>query len=407
MDYMVIAKLKIIGLFLVVPYLVIFAALLSGQSTENLASDFPGKVRLVLPKTIYATSDVETNIYFDNIILTANSANYAFDVRCDKGVHLAEKWTYLPKQNEAGDYPLTAEVHDDTNAVVARASSILRVSSAAAGAERRVTLLAVGDSLTEASIYTQRLLELCDGPNGPVLTLIGSRGSGNSPARGSNRHEGYSGWTAEAFVTLVGPAPRTGFFKRPETGSPFVYVDTSGQPKLDFPRYCQQFNAGNAPDFVTFGLGGNDIFYATDADINELTDKIFTFYDALVNMVRDFRRTTKIGIFFIIPPSTSQDGFQGYSTVERQTRWQFRRDQHRFIERLIEHYGGRQAENIYLIPLYLNLDCAHSYPMRASPWNAETTDEVSRVFNGTHPSPGGYRQIGDSIYCWMKACLSN
>jgi len=249
--------------------------LLSLQAAKKVGPDFPGKVRLVLPKVIYAVSGVETNVYFDNIILTANSANYVFDVRCDVGVHLAERWTYMPKANEAGDYPFMVEVRDDTNAVVARARSILRVAPASVGAERSVTLLAVGDSLTEASIYTQRLLELSDGPNGPALTLIGSRGPGNSPARGSNRHEGYSGWTAEAFATLVGPASRTGYFKGPETGSPFVYVDAGGKPRLDFSRYCQQFNGGKAPDFVTFGLGTNDIFYATDENIDTLLDSVF------------------------------------------------------------------------------------------------------------------------------------
>jgi hypothetical protein len=205
------------------------------------------KLRLVLPKVVYAVGNVETNIYFDNVVLTTDSSRYSFDVKCEKGLVYADRWAYTPTGDETGVFPLTLEVRDESNAVIARGESTLRVAPAGAGAAAPVTLLVVGDSLTQASIYTERLLELAASADGPALTLIGSRGPNNAPAHGANRHEGYSGWTAEAFATFYGPLARSGQFKGRETGSPFVYAPNP--PRLDFAKYCAQFNHGEAPDF--------------------------------------------------------------------------------------------------------------------------------------------------------------
>jgi lysophospholipase L1-like esterase len=384
----------------------VLAASVHGQSLPPAEKEFPGKVRLALAKVIYAVAGVETNIYFDNVILTTNSANYVFDVRCEKGFLFADRWTYTAGPEEQGAFPLFLEVRDDSNGIVARAQATILVVRGSAGAELPVTLLAVGDSLTQASVYTQRLLDLSDGPDGPSLRLIGSRGPGDSPAHGANRHEGYSGWSAEAFATYSGPLSRTGYVKGAQTGSPFVYIE-NGAKRLDFAKYSLQFNAGKAPDFVTFALGSNDIAYGTDENIDATIDRMLAHLDELVEMVHRFNRTTRVGVLLTIPPSSSQDGFWNYRAPQREVRWQYRRNQHRLIERMIEHYGGRDQENLYLVPTYLDLDAAHNFVTNSAPWNAQTSVESARVIDGIHPAAGGYRQMGDMIYAWIKACMAD
>jgi lysophospholipase L1-like esterase len=378
----------------------------SSQAVLSATADFHGPVRLILPKAIYAVANVETNIFFDNVVLTPNSKNYTFEVNCEKGMLFEDRWAYTPTSKEEGEYPLTLEVRDETNKVVARAYSKLYVADASAKAGVPVTLLAIGDSLTEASAYTGRLLELASSGDGPALHLIGSRGPNNSPAHGANRHEGYSGWTAQAFVTRDGPLSRSGYFKGEQTGSPFVYVE-DGKKQLDFERYCAQFNNHKAPDFVTIALGTNDIFRGTDETIDSITDTIFSYFDQLVDMVHKYSPSTKVGVLLVIPPSQSQDGFRNYKGSERQTRWQYRCNQHRFVERLIAHYEGRESENTYLIPTYLTLDAAHDFVTRPSSWSAENPEEVDRVIDGIHPAPAGYREMASAIYSWMKICLSH
>jgi len=115
-------------------------------------SAFPGAVRLLLPPRLYAVPGVEMNVYFDNICLAVNPLNDAFDVDCAKGQQQAERWTFVPTEQDVGRYPFAVEVRDETNGLVARAESVLEVVSGKAGAGQPVSVLTIGDSLTHAAV---------------------------------------------------------------------------------------------------------------------------------------------------------------------------------------------------------------------------------------------------------------
>lgn len=46
----------------------------------EIQKSLPGPIRLLLPPRIYAVPGIEMNVYFDNICLVVNRANYVFDV---------------------------------------------------------------------------------------------------------------------------------------------------------------------------------------------------------------------------------------------------------------------------------------------------------------------------------------
>lgn len=154
-------------------------------------------------------------------------------------------------------------------------------------------------------------------------------------------------------------------------------------------------------------LCGNDIWNATDENIDVIIDKVFGYYDQLIKMIHDYSKETKIGVIMLDPLSRSQHGYRNYRGKRKQTRWQYRRDQHRMIERQIEKYGAREKENIYLVPVHLNLDCVNGFPMQTYPRNARMPVEEQRVSDGAHLSPEGYRQFADAIYGWLKVSLSS
>ena len=263
-------------------------------------------------------------------------------------------------------------------------------------------MLMIGDSLTHASIYPQQVLDLCKKPGNPKLTLVG--GQRTKGETHENRHEGYSGWTAKRFAThYAGPAAQ-GSFKKP--GSPFVYQAADGAKKLDFARYSKELNEDRAPDFVTIFLGCNDTFGATEATLKAAINDMFRHYDTLVKMIRGTSEDTKIGVMLLVPPAATQDAFCNNYRCG-QTRWQYKRNQHRVVERLLETYAGREAENISIVPIQVNLDCLHNYPTQRAKWNAECSAETDRLSNGVHPAASGYRQIGDTVYAWLKAQLAN
>lgn len=367
---------------------------------------FSGAIRLMLPPRFYAVPGIETNVYFDNVCLVVNPADLAFDVTCAKGRQQAERWTCVPTDTDVGEFPFVIEVRDAANALVARAESVLQIVPGDAGAGVPLSVLTIGDSLTHAAVYPAHLLELCKSEGNPQLTLVGHTPSVRNPAV---RIEGYGGWTAQRFMTYFKEG------KRPEgeldwkvwnaCSSPFLYPAGAGRFNADFAQYCQEQNGGKAPDVVTILLGCNDNARATDASIDASIDTMLTYYDMLVDMVHQVRPDTRIGALLLVPPAATQDAFGANYKCDL-SRWQYKRNQHRVVERMLTKYGNRESEFITLVPTYLNLDCANNYPSAKAACNAATTKEAVRLSNAVHPSAEGYRQIGDTLYAWLKAQLA-
>lgn len=369
--------------------IVIISTVSFAAEPKEPADDFAGKVKLILPATIYAVRGIEVNIYFDNVIQVINSANYAFDVTCSAGLQLSDRWTFTPDGNEPEKIPFLLEVHDETNAVIARAHSTIHVThSKAAPPETKITCLIIGDSLTQAAVYPQQILNRFSGPGNPHLTLVGSRGEG------LNKFEGYGGWTAQRYATHYTGIAHTGYYR--ECGSPFIYKDANNPPRFDFKRYCVEFNGGKAPDFVAILLGCNDTFLKNDNNIEAAIDTMLENYDFLLSQIRLAGKNTIIGVIPPPPSAASQDAF-GATDQCTQTLWQYKRNHRRLLERMIQKYGNSENKNIFIVPIYVNLDCVDGYPR---------DPKTGKLCNSVHPSDRGYRQIGDSIYCWMKNVMA-
>jgi lysophospholipase L1-like esterase len=148
-------------------------------------------------------------------------------------------------------------------------------------------------------------------------------------------------------------------------------------------------------------LGTNDVFSATDANLEETTATILKNADMLLNGIRAGAPNAKIGLVTTVPPSASQDAF-GANYGANQTRWQYRKNQHRLVEKMMEKYKGREAENVWIVPAYLNLDCVHNFPQIEVAANARNSQKITRANNGVHPAASGYQQIADSIYGWLQ-----
>lgn len=357
---------------------------------------FAEKIPLELPPAVYAVPGVETNIYFDNLVLTINSGNYVFDVNCPKGRNDAKRWRFIPSDKDIGSYKWEINVLNSKNEIVATGSTKIIVSAQNAGKDKKISLLIIGDSLTNASVYPSEIYELMT-KSGIDLTLIGSHaGSGRKPDKIA--HEGYGGWSWATFSTKWTD-------KQDYRAKSKFLVLKNDKPVLDFKAYVQKYAKGRNPDFVTVMLGTNDVFNANEGNIEQRIKTIFSAADKFIAEIRKDAPDAQIGVALTVPPASSQDAF-GSNYNCGQTRWQYRRNQFKLVEEMIKKYGNGKVKNISLIPAFVGIDCENNFPMRRETTNSRDAKVIMRHSNGVHPAKSGYQQIADTFYCWLKYKLS-
>ncbi|NLF70902.1 MAG: hypothetical protein GX575_17865 [Candidatus Anammoximicrobium sp.] len=348
----------------------------------------PAALRLTLPPTLYAVPGVEMNLYFANAVLAPATDELSFAVACEIGETDADRWKLNATAQQVGAYPLTLKVSDRSQQLLAQGTTQVRVVPAEAGRGREIRLLIVGDSLTHASHYPNEIARLLSLPGNPPWQMLGTHKPASAAANVA--HEGYGGWTWRAFNARFNP---NGPPQSTPPSSPFVFaVGDPPAPTLDVARYLAERCGGRTPDYVTFMLGINDCFglkaddpVALDAGIA----KVFQEADKLLAAFREAAPRAELGVCLTTPANIRDEAFvANYKTAY--PRWNWRQVQHRLVERQLEHFGQREAENIFLVPTQLNLDIVGGYPDN----------------NAVHPNVNGYRQVGASIYAWLKSRLA-
>lgn len=374
------------------------------------------KLQLFLPEAIYAVPGIEMNVYFDNIVRTTNSGRYVFDVDCAKGQNFTKFWRFTPKETDIGSYSWKITVFDDDGVVTTSETKVIVVPQNA-GAGKKISLLMIGDSLTNGISYPPHIHKLCQMPGNPQLKMVGSYHLAGSPVKpGGPANEGYAGWKWGTFLTQWKSLPRKigpDGKKRSDADyrmllhyarSPFL-VEKEGKLQLDFKAYLDKYNNGKAPDFITIMLGTNDVALSSDKSFAEDCATAFRNMDILLAEIRKTAKDSVIGIGFPPPPSASQDGFGSMGGCGV-TRWQTKKNIHRYMLALAEKIKKNNPYNVSLIPGFINLDCENNYPVKSVNVNARSQKKVLRHIQNVHPSKEGYHQIGDAFYCWLKYQLS-
>lgn len=341
-------------------------------------------LHLTLPPAIYAVPGLETNIYFDNIILSQTSDQFQFKVTCDLGETQSDRWNYIPKQSDVGKRSLSISVYGSDNALLGTASTILHVVPQSAGAKKKMSLLIIGDSLTNATVYPNEIGRLLSQPGNPEWSMLGTR-KPRSVSRGV-AYEGHGGWTWARFIThyeLDQTLPEK------QRSSPFVYLNKkTGTPQIDLARYFDERCDGKRPDYIVILLGINDCFHADPDDpvkIDARIDRMFKSANKLLPALRKAAPDATIGFCVTTPPNSRQSAFYA-NYKDHYSRWGWKRIQHRLVQRQLEAIANRDDPQISIIPTQLNLDTVDGYP----------------VANGVHPNTVGYHQIAATIYSWLK-----
>jgi len=412
---------------------------------------------VVLPSKMHVLQGREVSLYFDNL-LCDDADNYYFDISgATTGSHQSERYTTNPSA-AVTSHTVTLDVYDKKQALLLSTQSLTVVgvaSSANSGVTKNV--LMIGDSLTQDGTITQTLIDIA-ATDVMGVNLIGTRGTG------ANKHEGRGGWTINDYATVgrtfylftvsgVTVSPQINSTDYTNNGSTFrvqeislsggsgtllcerttgsnapsasgtltksnaglgdatitfsASATASGNPfwisgALNFPQYLIN-NSLTTPDYVFIMLGTNDIFGQTaDAAAIVVADAALTTLDALITSIKAVNGSIRV---VLIPPpcvSYSQDAFAtSYGTG--QTRWRAKRNMLLFTKQMVSKYANQEASRIYLSAASANLDTVNNMQTAASaPVNSRSSVNVTRQNNGVHPDTGGYQQIGDGIWAFLK-----
>lgn len=374
----------------------------AGQCKCSKNAAFNWQDNLFLPEKIYAVPGVECNIYFKNIFLAVNHANFLFDVECASGAQERFRWTFTPSEDDAGKtIPLKLTIYDQYGRFAAGASTTVCVAKSDEGKGKTVSILMLGDSLTSATEYTRQLKRRCTGA--PELKMIGTHGGGGKAPANGIAHEGYGGWRFKDFLYRnVDPAkvqPRYRFSAK----SRFLF-EKNGKLVFDFEKYLQKNNGGKAPDVITIQLGVNDVFRATESDLDKYIADILKHADTLISGLRAAAPRAVIGVGYVTG-GADQDAF-AVNYKSGQTSWGYYRNHFRLNQAMAEHFKKCGDKKLVMIPSNVNLDLDHNFPVKshkAAAWSSQT---VVRQNNGVHPDYYGYRQMGDSYYAWLKNIMA-
>lgn len=335
---------------------------------------------LNLPSKIYGLVGQELNIYFDNIV-SGKDKDYDFDVICSKGQQFENFFRIVPDVKE--NRPITINVYKERKLIKSVTSTII-VSNTNAGSSVTKSVLVIGDSTTNSGFAVTKLNEnfSSDAMN---IALVGTRGT--SP----NLHEGRSGWKAKDYVESASVTGVNNAFWNPSTSS------------FDFSYYISS-NSLTTPSYVIINLGINDTFsYESDELLETEMSLILSRYTSMINSIKAHNSNIKIGIAVTIPPNYSQDAF-GKAYGAGQTRTRYKRNNILWVNKLLETYKGRESENLYLIPIHINLDTRYNFGFETIQVNKRNSMTVeSPIANGgVHPVESGYWQIADSYWYFLK-----
>ena len=392
-------------------------------SSEIRTEITPPGMRLVLPETIYAVPGIESNIFFENVVDTANINAYAIEVKSPVGRHYNNRWAWTPNPNDAGKtFELELRLFNDHGLVISGKTKIY-VAREAKDYKKPIRLALLGDSLLLCQ-YPERLRDIMLKDGFVNYVPVGSyTPSGKIPQVGDMAHDAYGGFAWSDFLKrwkysihavngIQDKAEREqmialGVINVPKSDdyrmrSPLLRLE-NGKPVLDIPNWLKRINNGKAPDFIIIELGGNDVFSASAERLDEYVASSMRNARKLLAELRKHAPDSQIGVT-TGQVGCSQDGF-GLNYGCRQSSYQYRRNIQRYnleITRLVKSLNDPAIE---MVPIHHNIDSVNSYIKKSR--NVHSRSKVTRMtdVNALHPNLEGGYQVADSIYGWLRKKL--
>ncbi len=323
----------------------------------DAATDLEDDPRFILPEVIPAIVGRKVEIWKDSVhYRNGTDATQSATSDLTLGRCTSDRWTVTP--TIAGEYDFTVTEGEFTAATMIDAIPMLAVDAT----KKRIVW--IGDSNTARA--GSGWIEYIGNELGSArVEMVGSLGPNSTY---TYKHEGRDSWT---WAPAVGSA---GSYNR--AGSPFF----NGGGSLDVAGYL--LSLANLPDFMMWTLGQNDVYLATEGTLEAAITAAFVEAELLLAAFTAELPTVKHGLAMNFP--MNMDPASGWDTAA--SRLIARRKVHRYVERLIEQFGDREDEGIYIVPTFFRVDPIRGY--------------ADAIHMNSSP---GHEQLGEAYLAWLVA----
>ena len=320
--------------------------------------------KIIIPPKIYGVSDKEVALYLDNIT-SLKLDNYIIRKVSGTG-DLKSRNRIIYNINTTGWSDKTKlELYKDNGDKIKDLEIPFKIVGDSTNADVTKKCLFIGDSFIANGSITSELVNLFknDVMN---IELLGTKGSG------TNKHEGRSGWSSYDYAATSSFNNSTNAFLN--NGS------------FDFNYYITQ-NSIDTPDWVFLQVGINDTWRPMNGTTTVQN------LQTIINSIKSFDNNIKVGIGLICPPYLGEYGLNNsYDHLKRIN----------INETIINTFKDKESENVFIVPINVNLDCIYNFNMTTTTINSRNTETIKKCSDDTHPANSGYYQISDSYYCFLK-----
>ena len=320
--------------------------------------------KIIIPPKIYGVSNKEVALYLDNIS-SLKLDNYI--IRKVRGTgDLKSRNRIIYNINTTGWADKTnLELYKPNGDKIKDLEIPFKIVGDSANANVTKKCLFIGDSFIASNNITAELVKLFanDKMN---IELLGTKGSG------TNKHEGRAGWSSYDYVATSDFNNSTNAFLN--------------NGRFDFNYYITQ-NSIDTPDWVFLQVGINDTWRPMNG-----TTTIGNL-QTIINSIKSFDSNIKVGIGLVCPPYLGEYGLNNsYDHLKRIN----------INETIINTFKNKESDNVFIVPINVNLDCIYNFPMTTTTINSRNTETIKKCSDDTHPANSGYYQISDSYYCFLK-----
>ena len=316
--------------------------------------------------TIYGVVGKNITLWLDALFRVSPRENFACHLQSGRG---AMQMRNALDVDVSSTYSATTKIrwYGNNGTIVLENNVPVKVVASNSKSGQSKKVMVIGDSLTNIGKITSYLLQNFEG-DVMSIELLGTMGTA------PNLREGRGGWSSYDYTHTASYNSYTNAFLNDGV--------------FDFGYYLTQ-NSIATPDIVVIELGTNDNWRPRNGT---------TTHENIEEMITSIKASNPSVQIIVMTPQCPYIGFDasvGDTYYSRFDLWAIAKE-------IVEYFGGRTDENIFVSLMGGILNPIYSFPrteVQACPYSTET---ISKCTDRIHPLDCGYQQIADELYCAIK-----